>query len=236
MKLFNRSASSHRPDIAKLLVKRDIQGLIEALSYNRILERFERDNESFHVFTGKDLPKPAQTRKRPMQGDMDRRYVYLLLRWLTPLMIAALGVGFTLWNHLTSESGRLSDHAIREVLFFGTVGPLLAWLTLSWAVSLAEAKARATEELEQRNQELLLLNAIGETVSQSLELQEILDGALDRILGFTGLEAGCVWVLEGSALRLKSQRRVSADFVASEAIVPLGECLCGLAVQRGQLL
>lgn len=181
-------------------------------------------------------PKPANAKKRPMHGNMDHRHIHLLLRWLTPLLIAALGVGFTLWNHLVLESEQLSGHVIREALFFGTVGPLLAWLTLGWAIALAEAKARATEELERRNRALLLLNAVGETASQSLELQEILDGALDRILGFMSLEAGSVWVLEGSALRLKSHRLVSANFVECEATVPLGECLCGLAAQRGQLM
>lgn len=171
-----------------------------------------------------------------MQDYLDRRHIYLVLQWLTPLTIGALGVGFAVWDHLTFVSDALSAHTIREILVFGTVGPLLAWLTLRWALAQAEAKTRATEELEQRNRGLLLLNTVGETVGQSLELQEVLDGALDRILGFAGLEVGSLWVLEGTELCLKSHRRVSTNFIECEASVPLGECLCGLAAQRGQLL
>lgn len=106
------------------------------------------------------------------------RRTFLLLRWLVPLAMAVLGVGFALWDHAVLESGRASTHVISGTLFFGTAGPLLAWLTLNWAVAAEEARARAKEELERRNQELLFLNAIGETASQSLELQEVLDGAL----------------------------------------------------------
>ncbi|MBI4770496.1 MAG: GAF domain-containing sensor histidine kinase [Chloroflexi bacterium] len=163
------------------------------------------------------------------------RRTFLLLRWLVPVTMGGLGAGYVLWEHAVVGPGGLSAQAIREAVFLGTVGPLLAWLTLSWAVAAAEARARAKEELEQRNQELLFLNAIGETVSRSLELQEVLTSALDRILAFTELEAGTIWVLEGQQLSLKCQRGVSPQFVSDEAALELGECLCGTAARRGQV-
>lgn len=164
------------------------------------------------------------------------RRTLVLLRWLVPVTMGGLGAGYVLWEHLVVGRGGLTAQAIREAVFLGTVGPLLSWLTLSWAVAAAEARARAKDELEKRNQELLFLNAVGETASQSLELQQVLDGALDEILDITGLEAGHIWVLDRPMLRLKSHRQVSAQFVEQEATIALGECLCGLAAQRTELL
>jgi signal transduction histidine kinase len=48
------------------------------------------------------------------------------------------------------------------------------------------------DELQRRDEVLSTLNAVAETVSQSLRLEEVLHGALDEVLGLTGLEAG--WI------------------------------------------
>jgi signal transduction histidine kinase len=71
---------------------------------------------------------------------------------------------------------------------------------------LAAAFNHMTDELQRRDEVLSTLNAVAETVSRSLELEEVLHGALDEVLELTGLEAGWITlrglnggVLEASA-------------------------------------
>lgn len=59
----------------------------------------------------------------------------------------------------------------------------------------AERK-RAEDEAKRRNEKLTVLNAIAATVSRSLNLQEILDRALDKVLEVTGGESGSISLLD----------------------------------------
>jgi len=59
----------------------------------------------------------------------------------------------------------------------------------------AELK-RAEDEAKRRNEKLTVLNAIAATVSRSLNLQEILDRALDKVLEVTGGESGSISLLD----------------------------------------
>jgi PAS domain S-box-containing protein len=66
---------------------------------------------------------------------------------------------------------------------------------------LAERK-RAEEELRNRNRELAVLNAVAATVNQSLDLEEILGKALDKVLETMGLEVGAIRLLDEQASTL----------------------------------
>ncbi|MFQ6001510.1 MAG: GAF domain-containing protein, partial [Anaerolineae bacterium] len=52
------------------------------------------------------------------------------------------------------------------------------------------------EELLRRNNELAALNAIAEAVSGSLDLDEVLNNALDKVLEITGFEAGGIGLVD----------------------------------------
>ncbi len=51
-------------------------------------------------------------------------------------------------------------------------------------------------EIARRNAELAAQNAIAGTISQSLELDMILNAAMDTVLSVLGMEAGCIFLLE----------------------------------------
>jgi len=59
------------------------------------------------------------------------------------------------------------------------------------------------EELEQRNRITDTLLSISQAVSQSLDLQQIVDSALERVAQSTGIEAGFVYLYENDRLLLK---------------------------------
>lgn len=66
---------------------------------------------------------------------------------------------------------------------------------------ISEAK-RAQAEIVQRSSELALQNTIAATLSQSLDLQRILDTTLETALGALEVEAGCIYLTNGNGLTL----------------------------------
>lgn len=169
--------------------------------------------------------------KRQLPSLMDK------LRWAIPALIAVLGVGYTLMEHvLITPHPVTSAHVLREAVVTGTIGPTLAWLLLSWATRIAQSRQEAEEALERRNRELVALNAVGETASRSLNLDEVLQTALHRLVDVLDLEAAEIRTLEGTKLVLKSHYGVSPEFIAADEILTLGQCICGQCTAEGSSL
>lgn len=155
----------------------------------------------------------------------------LRLRWIIPLIFALFGIGSVLLEQVKLHGHSLFvPHVIFGVLYWGSVGPALIWLTLTWAV-----RARvARRELAFRNRELTALNAIGDATSQSLDLEQVLDIAMEKIVDLIGIQAGDIRLIERERLILKSHYGVSPDFVVCERSIQVGYCLCGMCVRSGQ--
>ncbi len=81
-----------------------------------------------------------------------------------------------------------------------------------FALDISERKA-AEQEIRRRNRELMILNAIGQTLNQPLELQEMLGRALRQIVELFGTEVGCVFLLDAESAVL---RRTAASGLKSE--------------------
>ena len=102
-------------------------------------------------------------------------------------------------------------------------------------------RKRVEKEISQRNIELAALNAIASTVSQSLNLQKILNDALDDVLQLDVLGGGVHGMiflqneLTGQ-LSLAAQRGTPKNHPCLESPPKLGECLCGLAIERGRVV
>ncbi len=65
------------------------------------------------------------------------------------------------------------------------------------------------EELEKHNRITNTLLNVSQVVSESLDLQQILDSALERVAQFTGLEASFVYIKEDERLSLKAYHGLS---------------------------
>ena len=157
-----------------------------------------------------------------------------LLRWAVPILIAILGPGYTLLEHAVLEKVGLPPHVIREIIFLGLTGPLLAWLTLTWALEAARSREAAEQALAQRNRQLASLNSVSQAVSRSLDLQEVLDEALTQVVELLDVDAGELRILHGDTLYLQNHCGVSPRFVNRDRAIALGECLCGKAAQKGR--
>lgn len=160
-----------------------------------------------------------------------------LMRRVIPLVLAALGLGYTFWEVVVADGFDLfSIRVIIGLILLGILGPLLTFFTLEWARRASAALESSEQERERHRQQLLVLNSISDAVHQSLDLDAVLDRALDRVLELMRLESGEVRLIEEGRLVLRASRGVSADFVATERFVPLGQCVCGMSAQTGELI
>ncbi len=111
------------------------------------------------------------------------------------------------------------------------------------AGALKESYADLESKVADRTKELAALNAIAAVVSRSLDLQEIMNDALDKTLEVMGVEAGGIYLLqeekspgEGGILTIAAHRGVSGEFVAGIDNLRVGEGFSGQVVQTGEPL
>jgi signal transduction histidine kinase len=101
-------------------------------------------------------------------------------------------------------------------------------------VEVAE-REQAEAKIAQRNTELAAQNAIAATISRSLELDTILNTAMDTVLAVMEMDAGCLYLLDAEGENLVPQTRRGASIEASLP-EPLGfACSCsGISLQAVQ--
>lgn len=89
--------------------------------------------------------------------------------------------------------------------------------------------------LTRRNQDLALLNNIAETLTSSLELEQILNKTLALVMDYLQVEAGEIFLLEKDkrTLRQALHRGQAADAFGSRTRLHVGEGLVGLVAERG---
>ncbi|MBI4788369.1 MAG: GAF domain-containing sensor histidine kinase [Chloroflexi bacterium] len=159
------------------------------------------------------------------------------LRWVIPLILSALGFGYTIWESILWDGYPiLSVQFLLGLGLLGLAGPLLTFVTLTWAERVAASYERAEEARERQYRQLLALNTIIAAVNQSLDLDTVLHRALDHVLSVMRIESGEVRLIENNRLTLRAYRGVSAEFVQQEQSIPLGQCVCGKSAARGELI
>jgi signal transduction histidine kinase len=159
------------------------------------------------------------------------------LRWQLPVLIAVAGLVYAIGDHVFLVRYQLAwPHVLLGILVMGTIGPLFAWRTLTWAAVAARERDTAERELQQRNQQYSAINTIARAVNRSLDLDEVLNLALDKMLELMQLEAGEFRMVEGNRLVLRVHRGTSPEAIGGGCEVHLGECLCGAAAVHGDLM
>jgi two-component system nitrate/nitrite sensor histidine kinase NarX len=83
-----------------------------------------------------------------------------------------------------------------------------------------------------------VLNTISATISQSPHLTAALDATLERLLKLTDADIGSIHLLDPASqdLILCASRGVTKSFIYTEHRIPMGACLCGLAVRLGEVV
>ncbi|MDA8078691.1 MAG: sigma 54-interacting transcriptional regulator [Nitrospiraceae bacterium] len=90
-------------------------------------------------------------------------------------------------------------------------------------------------EITRVNKKLSILYEIALTVGKSLDLKIILDDVLDRVIGFMGVDAGVIYVIDEKTMEMipVSFRNLTDEVVRDlcEKKVKVGECMCGTIAQ-----
>jgi signal transduction histidine kinase len=102
-----------------------------------------------------------------------------------------------------------------------------------------EARSRELEsQVVSRTEELAALNTVAAVISRSLDLQQILDNALDKTLEIMEVEAGEIYLLEEETdvLIVVAHKGLSAELVAEIDNLKLGEGFAGRVALSGEPL
>jgi signal transduction histidine kinase len=108
----------------------------------------------------------------------------------------------------------------------------------SMSAQLRESYADLEQKVADRTKELATINAVSSVVSRSLDVDEILQSALEHTSRALRVEAGGIYLLDeqNQALTIAAHRGLSPDFVAGIDGLKVGEGFSGRVVQTGQPL
>jgi PAS domain S-box-containing protein len=96
----------------------------------------------------------------------------------------------------------------------------------------------AQQELRSKEGRLAALNAISEIVSQSLEMEQLLNGALTKVVEVMDVEVALIFLLDEEAreLELKTYHGVSEEFIAGVRRLKVGGGFNGRVAESGEPL
>ena len=189
----------------------------------------------FHYFT-------PQARLVPFFSlPLTRRAVDRII-FLLPVTAAAYAFGHTgglitlgvsilvmLPRALLSSS---SADATFETLGIAVVGYIIIWMI--------EAQEKEKKLRHKAAEDLQVLNTVSATLCQSLELDDMLEKVLEKLLEIVDtLEPrGAILLLDpwGQNLNVRVHKGLQPGFEEQAKSVPLGECLCGRAAESGEVL
>jgi signal transduction protein with GAF and PtsI domain len=106
------------------------------------------------------------------------------------------------------------------------------------AAELQASYTHLEQRVADRTQELEVLNTISATVSQSLDLDEVLTNAVDQTLQVMGVEAGGIYLLdqESGVLHIAAHQGLEPELVVAIDGLNVGEGFSGRVVQSGEPL
>lgn len=143
------------------------------------------------------------------------------------LVAIPLAVGGEVIGVLSVQSTRPCAYSSQDVDFLTAVGR---------QVAIAFHNARLYAEARRRAEELAALNVVASRLGQTLELEEVLEAAIEEVVRVLGVEGSAVSLVDERAgeLTIRAQRGLHRSYVGVS--VPLGKGLSGEVVRTGRVL
>ncbi len=145
---------------------------------------------------------------------------------------------YELWNGTRAISEGNLDYQMR--IYSGNDIGKLGERFNDMALKLKQSYAELEQRLSDRTREISALNSVALTLGQAGSLTEVLQNSLAVIMrSLTNMQPqGGIFLIEpdGRQLRLVVQQGLPADFIEHEQTIQMGECLCGMVAQSGELL
>lgn len=139
-------------------------------------------------------------------------------------------------KQLTSAAARVANGDFKAVVPIKRRDEI-GQLSSAFAIMTHELD-RTQHELLSRNRELLALNSVASTVSQSLDLEEILTKAIQKVLEVTNSKSGWAFLndVRKKELKLVSYTGSSNMFRCLQSASPANICACHQVVKFGNAL
>ena len=125
------------------------------------------------------------------------------------------------------HSNKRNKFGRREIEFFTSIGTQIA---------LAVAKAKKTKDLELINEDLSALNLIATSVHKSLDLKEVLNIALDKVVGITAFDLIAIYLVDEDINEavLQAHRGLTDDFVSRAGRIPYPKGITWMFINSGE--
>jgi GAF domain-containing protein len=107
---------------------------------------------------------------------------------------------------------------------------------LAHHAAIAIGNARLYEKLARRHREMSALCAVAEAISRPLDLEDLLQHALDRVIEVTHAEGGAIRLLETTSpvAKLAAHRGLSETYIQQARRFPLSQGIVGSVAHTGQ--
>lgn len=102
-----------------------------------------------------------------------------------------------------------------------------------------EERKSFANDLSETNSELSVLYHVSSSLTRSLDLKELLLDVLAMLVGmepFREAGVGAIFIIEDDNLRLAAQIGCAEEFVKMHEGMKTGECVCGTAATRGEMM
>jgi len=103
-----------------------------------------------------------------------------------------------------------------------------------------EKNIRQSLDLQEKNNELSMLNDVSRVISKSIELEILLPVVLETIVNrlpvFNMEKKGGIMLVEGEKMKLVAHLGHNDSFMKMHEDISIHDCLCGLAVRSGEII
>ncbi|MBT4513283.1 MAG: PAS domain S-box protein, partial [Chloroflexi bacterium] len=174
------------------------------------------EGEIIHIRDVSRMPEQAKAEKEILENQGVKSVLVL------PVIMGTELAGFIGFDDI-SETGAWSETDLAVLRMASEV------------IGNALERKRTEGQILQRNRELSALNAIAQTVSQSIDIEEILNSALDDIMAMLNISYTGVYILDDMAeyLVLWIHKGISDEMAELVPPMKVGEGILGKAAEAG---
>ncbi len=165
------------------------------------------------------------------------------LAWVLPASVSLIVIGYLVFYQAVLDPACSPGIFWGEVLIFGAIGPVVAWLLLRQLALDAAASRAAAERINElaaeercRAQELTALYEVSTAMDQALNEEEALAGALSRVRDVLDLESGGIYLVDVQTgqLALVATQGNPAPISPDDTVLAAVEHPCGGTALTGK--
>ncbi len=169
---------------------------------------------------------------------MDRKWTKIEWQIILPVVVALLAVAAFI-ALLTLLNDVRADWALVIVLMLAGIASFAVWQPSKLAQqnrSLKAELAQRTSELFTQRTRLTALHDMAQCLGSPLRMEEVLMQGAERVKTVLDVDAAHIHLVgnEGQNLKLETAVGTPGSFLAEEATIGVGECLCGLVASSVQ--